>query len=235
LGPTPTSSEPGWWQAWLDIQLDRADMLYFQRRLARLAALCEDMREPIETYGSPGQKSDFFSALVKLNNRQQRFRPSAASVGHARTALEWAEKTGHRRLVSNKVFSLGFSLLWYGELEKAAEQMTAALLHAERAGDIHLQDQCLAYLTVVFRLKGDLRQARSYLQKGLESATIEGNPFYIGVARANQAWLGYRNADLGEAGRNGRAALEQWGAGLSAAMAGALAFAGGGVGARGCG
>jgi len=210
LGPKPTSSEPGWWQAWLDIQLDRADMLYFQRQLSRLAALCEDMREPTETYGSPGQRSDFFSALVKLNNRQQRFRPSAASVGHARTALEWAEKTGDRRLVSNKIFSLGFSLLWYGDLEKAAEQMRTALLQAERAGDVRLQDQCLAYLTVVFRLKGDLGQARSTMQRGLEVATAEQNRFYIGVARANQAWLGYRDGDLGEAGRNGRAALEHW-------------------------
>jgi DNA-binding SARP family transcriptional activator len=210
LGPKPTASEPGWWQAWLDIQLDRADMLYFQRRPSRLAELCEAMRKPVETYGSPKQQSDFFSRLAMLNNRQKRFGPSFESVEYAREALQRARETDDERLISYKVFSLGFSVLWKGDREEAERWLTKALLQAERTGDIPLQDRCLAYLTVVCRFKGDLGQARSHMQRGLEVAKAEQNRFYIGVARANRAWLSYRNGDLDKAWRNGHAALEQW-------------------------
>jgi hypothetical protein len=108
------------------------------------------------------------------------------------------------------MFGLGFVLLWHGDVEAATEQLTASLRSAEQMGNLPLQDRCLAYLTISCRLKADLDQARAYAQQGLEAATAEQNPLYIGVARANLAWLDYRAGRMSAALGNGRAALERW-------------------------
>jgi DNA-binding SARP family transcriptional activator len=210
LGPAPEPSNIDWWQVWLDIQLDLVDLLYFQLRLTELAELCEKLRPYIAAYGSPKQQANYYSALGMLHHRQSRFKMSAKTVVQARTALEWAQKTDDRQLIDHKMFSVGFALLWHGDLEAATEQLTVALSSAEQTGNLPLQDRCLAYLTISCRMQGDLNQARAYAQQGLEAATAEQSPYYIGVARANLAWLDYRAGRMTAALDNGRAALEQW-------------------------
>jgi tetratricopeptide (TPR) repeat protein len=137
-------------------------------------------------------------------------RPMAETVGHVAKALELARETGDRQLTDNKTFGLGFSLLWFGDLEAADEHLKAALQQAERTGNIPLQDRCLAYLSIACHLKGYEGQARTYMEQGLEAATNEENTHYIGVAKANLAWLSYRDGRLDEAVGAGLAALEQW-------------------------
>jgi tetratricopeptide (TPR) repeat protein len=108
------------------------------------------------------------------------------------------------------MFGRGFTLLWFGDLEAAEQQLQAAMAQAEQTGDLPLQDRCLAYLSVACRLKGDEGQARTYIEQGLEAAITEQNPIYIGVARANLAWLYFREGHRDEALREGSAAVEQW-------------------------
>jgi tetratricopeptide (TPR) repeat protein len=121
-----------------------------------------------------------------------------------------AHQTGDRQLIDFKMFGHGFTLLWFGDLEAAEEQLKAALGQAEQMGDLPLQDRCLAYLSIACRLKGDEGQARTYADRGLKVAATEHNPFYIGAAKANLAWLNFRDGNLDEVLRHGSAALEQW-------------------------
>jgi len=210
LGHPPASLDPGWWQTWLDIQLARADMLYFASDLTEMARLCRDIEPVVTAHGSAKQQANFYHALVMRDNRLSRFRPSAETIAHISKALALARETGDPQFIAHKTFGLGFSSLWYGDLETAREQMTIALTHAERTGNVFLQDRCLTYLSVLYRLKGDLGQARAYTERGLEAAAAEGAPLYVGVAKANLAWLHYRAGTLDEAVREGRVALDQW-------------------------
>jgi tetratricopeptide (TPR) repeat protein len=121
-----------------------------------------------------------------------------------------ARQAGDRQLIDFKIFGCGFTLLWFGDLEAAERQLKAALGRAEQTGDLPLQDRCLAYLSIACRLRGDEGPARTYTEQGLEVATAEQNSLYIGVAKANLAWLSYRNGDLDGVLRDGSLALEQW-------------------------
>ncbi len=210
LGPEPATDEPAWWQAWLDIQLARADLLYFQSRLPELAALCREMEEVVAAYGTAGQQAACYSTLVMLENRLSRFRPSKETVERVVKTLELARESGDQHLIDHRTFGLGFTLLWYGDLGAAEGHLSTALTRAERTGNIPLQDRCLAYLQILFRLKGDPDRTRAYAEQGLAAAIVEQNPTYIGVARASFAWLNYRAGDLDQAVRDGREAMDQW-------------------------
>ena len=51
---------------------------------------------------------------------------------------------------------------------------------------------------------------RRFVEQGLEAATTEQNPLYIGVAKANLAWLSFCHGNVDEVLREGSVALEQW-------------------------
>ncbi len=210
LGPQPSDATYAWWQAWLEVQLARADLFYFQSALPEMGSLCLEMERIVTSHGTAQQQSDYYHRLVMLGNRQSRFRPSAQTVAHSRRALELARKAGDQRQIDHKLFSLGFSLLWQGDLRSSETHLQTVLAQARRTGDVALQDRCLAYLSINYRLAGDLDRARTHTEQGLEVALAERNPFYIGVAQANLAWLSCRAANLDDVVRHGSAALDRW-------------------------
>jgi tetratricopeptide (TPR) repeat protein len=210
LDSESVGSDPKWWQAWLDIQLARADMLYFASKLSALAALCRELEGVVTAHGSAKQQANFYHALVMLDNRRSRFRPPAETLRHSANSLELARETGDQQLVDHSTFGFGFSLLWFGDLEAAEEQFMTALAQAKRTGNVPLQDRCLAYLSIARRFQGDEGQVRTYAEQGLGIATTEQNPFYLGVAWANLAWLSFRDGNIDEVLRDGPVALEQW-------------------------
>ena len=53
------------------------------------------------------------------------------------------------------------ALLWNGRLEQAGAQLRAALLQARQTGLVMLEAQCLVYLAVIARLKGQLSEVRT--------------------------------------------------------------------------
>ena len=88
--------------------------------------------------------------------------------------------------------------------------MQAALALAEQTGDVVHQSRCLTYLTVLYRKQGRLDQVRQYVSRSLAAATAGEMDEYIGMAKANLAWVAWREGDLAQAKADGRAALELW-------------------------
>jgi DNA-binding SARP family transcriptional activator len=210
LGSRPADSTSAWWQAWLEIQLARADLLYFQSELPEMASLCREVEPIVTAHGSARQQSDYYHRLVMLDNRLSRFQPSAQTVAYSRRALELARETSDQRLIDYKLFSLAFSLMWQGDLESSAARLETILTRAERTGELALQDRSLAYLSINHRLSVNLDRARTHTEQGLEVALAERNPFYIGVAKANLAWLSFRAGNLDDVVRDASAALDCW-------------------------
>jgi tetratricopeptide (TPR) repeat protein len=120
-----------------------------------------------------------------------------------------AEEIGEPVQVAVAQFNLGFSLVWYGDLDEAERSLLQALGFAERAGDVTLQARCLTYLSVLYRKRGLVDKVRSYLERSLVAAEAGGMVEYIALARANRSWVQWREGDLGEAEREGRAALDE--------------------------
>jgi tetratricopeptide (TPR) repeat protein len=210
LGHEPAEAASEWWQEWVEIQLERTNVHYFQGEVGKLTELVEKIRPVVEQHGTPVQRADFFLRLVLANNRRDRFVVSEQTLAYSRAYLEAAQESGSLPSIAHARFVLGFNLLWRGEFDEAKEQMNTALELAVRVGHIYLQTQCLTYLTIAYRKGGQVEEATDYALRSLEAAISVQNPTYIGTARANLAWVAWRKANMTEALEKGKAALESW-------------------------
>jgi len=107
-------------------------------------------------------------------------------------------------------FYLGVARLWHGDLEEAEEQLYAGLALGERTGDVTLQARCLGNVIYVYRNRGQVEATRQASMRALAFATEIPMPYYIGMAKANLAWVAWCEGNLAEARELGQAALALW-------------------------
>jgi hypothetical protein len=101
-----------------------------------MAALVREIRPTLERHGTPAQRSGFFGSLVLMASRRDRYVISEETLGYARAWMAAAEEIGEPVQVAVAQFNLGFSLVWYGDLDEAESTFHHALGFAERAGDV---------------------------------------------------------------------------------------------------
>jgi hypothetical protein len=202
------------WHEWLETMLVYADQLYFRGETAELQAICSQVGDVINVHGSQTQQADFYTTLGMLNNRLFRYAASAETLRYVRQALDIALALGDPVLISRKRFGLGFNLLISRDPFAAVVELQQALEQAVLQGNTYLQDQSLAYISVVNRMIGNRSAVRDYSQRGLDLAMTENHPTYIGVARANLAWAALMEGRIEEAWLEAQAAMTTWGAGL---------------------
>ena len=209
LGQAPDDQDHAWWREWLDVQTIRTEVHYWLNEVDEMAALVRQVRPVLERHGTPAQRSDFFGTLLFMASRRDRYVISDETLGYGRARLAAAEEMGEPFQVATAQFNLGFSLLFYGNLDEAERRFLQSLDFAERAGDVTLQARSLTYLSILYRKRGLLDQVRSYIQRSLGAAEAGGMVEYITLARANRSWLAWRAGNLAEAEREGRTALEE--------------------------
>jgi DNA-binding SARP family transcriptional activator len=210
LNTAPRPVAPDWWHAWFAIQFARTDVYYFQARLPELTALLTRLQEPIQQHGSPMQQMDYYHVQAQLRNRQERFRTSAETLALIQQIFALAHQTDDRLLQAEKAFSYGFYSLWHGAIDQGIGQLQAALQAAETLGVISLQNRCLTYLTIAYRLQGDRAAVRRSLARSSVVAQIEQRPMYLGTTSANQAWLYWCDGAWDAAVQEAQAALQRW-------------------------
>jgi hypothetical protein len=101
-----------------------------------MAALVRQVRPVLERHGTPAQRSDFFGNLLFMASRRDRYVISDETLGYGRARLAAAEEMGEPFQVATAQFNLGFSLLFYGNLDEAVRCFLQSLGFAERAGDV---------------------------------------------------------------------------------------------------
>jgi DNA-binding SARP family transcriptional activator len=180
---------------WTDIKLDQLDLLYLQYKLDEMEDAIEHLSPIISTAGSPIQQSNFAACQVMLLSRQERFVLSEKTLALTRQALDTAMKSGDIYCITYKRFSLGFVMLWHGDLAGAEVNLKQALEDARLIGHVPLQDRCLAYLCILYRLQQERETLQENIKELVEVARLEGNSLYLGVADANLAWLAWKNGD----------------------------------------
>lgn len=194
----------------LEILLDLMDALYYQLRVGAMAELEEQIQLLLEEVGATAQRVRFYSQLNQMALIQERYRLSSATVELIRNALASAQEAGDAWQIAHLRFGLGFNLLWRGDLDGAEAALHEALALAAKLGDHWSQTQCLVYLTILYRLRGETALVGASLPRLLEAGQTAGSPFYLAVAQANRAWLRYRAGDFPAARAEVQAALSAW-------------------------
>ena len=198
------------WREWIQIQLDRMELHYFARHLPELDELVSSARGVIDAHGTPAQRAKFFVSLNLAGMRRERYRPSEATLGHARAGFTASRDSGDLREEAWARFGLAFCHLWRGELEPAEEHLLGSLETCERVGDETTRTRCLTYLTCLYRMRGDVARCRDHAARSLESARTTGMKEYVATARANEAWIAWREGDAASARAKAREAVGIW-------------------------
>lgn len=195
---------------WLQIQLDRTFVLYWTGDWTGMEETHRRIAPLLERYGSPRQRRDHAQSIISMRLRRDRYVMSEEMISLARRNLAGSLEEGYVPTIAVARFRLAFNLLWAGALQEAEEEATRALELTQRTGDSNLAARCLTYLTVIYRMREDVAAAHTFAERGLQAATELGMADYVGAARANQAWLRWREGDRREARAHARAALAAW-------------------------
>ncbi|HWN71567.1 MAG TPA: AAA family ATPase, partial [Haliangium sp.] len=206
----PDQAIAPWWDEWLHIQSERIAVYYWLARLDLIQALIETIRPVVEQHGSPHHRVAFYVSLLRMGMRSHRYRPDRDIVEHARALLIAAEESGDDSKGAYAQFGLGFALVLHEAFDEAEPQLACALATAERIGSQPDQCRCLTYMTVLHRRLGRLDRVRALAEQSLAASEAMQMVDYMGVARANLAWLAWRSGQNDDASRHAEKALSLW-------------------------
>jgi DNA-binding SARP family transcriptional activator len=198
------------WCEWIELQIDRNQLQYWQNRLHEAAARIGALTALVEQHAAADQRIRYFISAAMICLRRDRYAPGEASRVYLHAAQALAQGSALAQSIPAIHFQLGFLHLWHGAPADAEERLRVALALAERSGDITLQARCLTYLACIGRLCGDVGVVRQRTEPLLKAAMQAQMPDYIAVAHACHAWLAERAGDLEAVFQHGEAALALW-------------------------
>lgn len=201
---------PAWWEEWLQTQLEIDLVHYWLGETAASAALQQRLEPLVEQHATPGQQATFFQRQGQLEFRRQRNVATATAVAHIQRSFAIYQDAGMQDNLPSAHFMLGFMLLWHDDLATAATELQTTLHLAEQQGDLSLQARALTYLTIAARRRNQVEESQTLAAQALAVATTAHMPEYVALARANQAWLAWRQGDDAALREHGAAALALW-------------------------
>ncbi len=175
-----------------------------------MAELAAKARPVLEKHGKVPQQRKFFRGVILLALRRDRYVVSPETLACAKALLNLLEQTKNTGEITEIVmerFLVGFTQFWASDLSEAEVQLGVALNLAERTGNVEIQSRCLNYLTLVSRRRCQIETTQAFNARNMAMAKAGQLLEYVGMAKANQAWLALRRQEASEAGRLGREAL----------------------------
>jgi hypothetical protein len=143
--------------------------------------------------------------------RETRYRIDEEILTNIRAAVDAAHEGGREQDLALMLFSLGFLMLWHGDLVNAQEQLEASLRIIERIGDPVLRSRCLCYLNVTALRRHDVEAVRSLSPQAMAAGEAASYPEYVAAAKATQAWVAWRDERLEDVVTLAGEALDLWG------------------------
>jgi hypothetical protein len=188
-------------QIWIQIQLDRMWGNFVINRPDAMSLLAEQLRQPLETYGTPRQRGQYYQNLVAMELRRNRYvlwAPDARS--YALSAVEIFRQHSDPGALAFAIFEAGFCAMWSGwrgDYHPAEDEMAEALQLAEQSGDKLTRARCLSYLLTLYRRYHRLDEFMRILPAAQSVAwDMRHMGEFTGVVDANLAWHAYTIGDL---------------------------------------
>ena len=212
LGAAPNGDQDStrWWQAWLELQSRKIVALYWLGQMDEIAALNEKIRPLLEQYGTLELQASFYLSQAGGNMKDGRFLATVQTLEYAHIALRLYEQLDDPVNLGWAQDNPGFYHLFLGDLDLAEKYLRDALRTAERIGEATLQLRCLTYLTILFRKRSEVEETEHWSLRSLKVASAGNVPVFIGMAKANLAWVSWQKGQLEEAQHLGKEALVLW-------------------------
>ncbi len=197
--------------AWVGLQVDVANAMYFSGRAQHIPALIDRVGPLVERHGSPAQRAELlgFSAFHRFIG--EGFRLSEETLETCREALKLAAAGTDRRQLSDARFRMGFALVWADHVEASVDHLEQAVADARRLGDVMAETRSTSYLAIAFRRCGDVDAALAAAREALEVGRRLGEPYYQGHARSVLGWAHWRSGSLTDAAASLEEAIDLWG------------------------
>jgi class 3 adenylate cyclase/tetratricopeptide (TPR) repeat protein len=205
-----TERDAAWWEEKVQIQLERMHLLYWQGKANEMQQLAERYRPVIQKSATPIQRGRFFEKLALSHLTGSRYHPTEQCVELGRLAVSESRGATELADIARIQFVLGLIYFWGHDFVRAIEQFGNTMQLVERCGDIVTKLRCLTYLGGAHRCAGDIGQARSYSAATSELAAKLSMVEYIAMAKANLAWVAWREGDESNAELLGHEALKLW-------------------------
>src|SRR5260370_14068296 len=185
-------------------------LLYWQGLAAEMRALANQYRTAADAHGTPIQRSKFFLMQSLSLLTGSRYRPSEECLSLAQRAVAASEASFDLSETPHIRFVLGLVNLFRGDFAEAITQFQAALEMARRCGDLVAEARCLTYLAVAHRRNGDVDLAKEFADQTLVLASKLQMTEYVAMAKANLAWVAWKDQRLDDCEKLGHEALELW-------------------------
>ena len=202
------------WAELIETRLGRIWAHYFNQALEKMVSELDELRGAVELHGTSRQRADFLHHEVLTRFRRERFVVSDETLALALRGLELRQQDGDILSLGHSHFSTGLARICRFEPNEAKTQLQAALIAAERTGDLILLSRSLNYLVMVERVRQNANAAGRAVKRLLPLVTREKMTDYIGVARATLGWIAWCAGDKRTAGAEAKAALEVWAEGV---------------------
>jgi predicted ATPase len=189
LGPKPDEPSVEWWQEWIEIQNQRMALYYWPGKWHAMAEIADTTRPALAQYGTAMQRARFYSSLLRMLFRRDRYVVSEEALASAQAALAASLESHDPVEIAAGRFGLAIAYLLSGDLDGAEPELQASLSLAERSGDAALVAQCLNWQTIISRQRGRVEETRQWISRSLEAATAASLPMYAANAKANLAWV----------------------------------------------
>jgi len=206
---------------WIDLQVERAQTLYFGGRGREIPTLVDRVTPPIDLHGTPAQRADALGFRALHGFVVDRFRMSDVTLDLCTRALHIAEEDLDVGRIADARFRLGFCLLWADRMREATPSLGHSLTEARRVGEVMLETRAAAYRAVALRRIGAVEETAAAVDEALDIARHVGDDYYQGHALATRSWVRWRSGNLDEAVSDATDALDCWGPLTRGAAAGA--------------
>lgn len=210
LGYSPEKGRLAEQLEWLQIQVARMQLYYWQGQPEKMETIFQQIEPEIKATGRIEQHITLLSLQYMTRLRQERYRLSEETITIARRRLKLSQKYSSPYEQAVATFHLGFGLLWYGDPAAARAWLARAVAATRHVGTRVWQMRSLAYLTIADRTLGNLENVRAALPQFLELCASLNEYTYQGIGYANLGWLAWRQGDLEEAQRLCTEANQVW-------------------------
>ncbi|MEI6364006.1 MAG: hypothetical protein WCP95_17960 [Actinomycetes bacterium] len=195
---------------WLEIQLTRAEILYWLDDYERLKSELNRIEPVVKQRATSDLKLEFLGIVRQALWRRDRYIISDETLEIDREIFLAETNHEDEEIRAWASFYHGFTLMWHRDLDEADRLLDEGLAASARIGSTLLRARCLNYKMVVARFRGDPDAAWALLEPVRDSARDVGLLEYEAMAAATAAWIAYRSDDHDTVLSQGLSAMAIW-------------------------